>query len=78
MKKDIRNVPYPIYPGYQYGGMMPTMPITPPYMMNNNSSNTCQNDNKSLMDEIESLKRRVSYLENNLLNNYNSSNYQVM
>jgi len=93
MKKDqTRNMGYPMYPTYP--GVNPMMPM--PYGMpgvnmnqmgmtqgcacsgNNNNSN----DFSTLQNEIENLKKRVSYLENNLVsnynNNYNSSNYQVM
>ena len=83
MKKDEnRNSPYPIYPsypGYPYGPMSPMMP---PYQMPITTGSSCSSDLSSLKDEVDMLKKRVSYLENNLLsnnyNNYNSSNYQVM
>lgn len=99
MKKDsLRNVPYPVYPPYQGmgpmmpggmaggpGGMMPTMPYMSQGMSNQpGSCSANSNDVSSIKSEIENLKKRVSYLENNLLSNsnyssnYNSSNYQVM
>ena len=73
------GVPYPIYPNYQ-GMMMPgMMPNMIPSMETN--INTCS-DNSNLETKINSLEKRVSnienYLNNNGINNYNNSNYQML
>jgi hypothetical protein len=94
MRKDQNRqaVPYPIYPPYQGMSPMmsgvPMMPMAPgmmPYSdMSTASSCSSNTTDSSLKEEVENLKKRVSYLENNLLSNsnyasnYNSSNYQVM
>lgn len=100
-KAENRNVvPYPIYPPYQgMNQMMPGVPMMPgvsmmgtpmSYSMNMTNSGSCPSSNTtsidSLKEDIESLNKRVNYLESVLLNNtsanystnYNSSNYQVM
>lgn len=97
MKKSDRNVPYPIYPPYQgmmpnqgmmmpNQGMMPYMPgVTPmmPTMPTSTGGCSGNTDMSKIEEEIDSLKRRVSYLENALQansvqNGYNTTNYQVM
>lgn len=99
-KAENRNaVPYPIYPPYQ--GISPMMPNNPmmsgvpimgspmPYSMGSANTGSCSSNTTntdSLKEDLESLNKRVSYLESVLLNNtnsnystnYNSSNYQVM
>ena len=89
-KEQTRNVPYPVYPTYPGMNQMMMGPMPYGYpnmnpmgisqMSGNCSSNTTELS--SLKEEVDNLKKRVSYLENNLLsnynNNYNSSNYQVM
>jgi hypothetical protein len=81
MRKEERNVMYPIYPPYGMNmGMMPGMPFGYPGA---SVQTTCNgsSDVSGLKEEIENLKKRVNYLENNLMSNYNgynSSNYQVM
>lgn len=93
-KEQTRNVPYPVYPTYP--GMNPMMMGPMPYgypsmnpmgvsqmgMSGSSCSSNTTGELSSLKEEVDNLKKRVSYLENNLLsnynNNYNSSNYQVM
>ena len=81
-KDDTRNTLYPVYPSYPG---YPMSPMMPPYQMPMvvGVTTSCSNsDLSNLKDEVDMLKKRVSYLENNLLSNnysnYNSSNYQVM
>lgn len=90
-KEQTRNVPYPVYPTYPGMNqmMMGPMPYGYPNMnpmgisqMSGNCSSNTTSELSSLKEEVDNLKKRVNYLENNLLsnynNNYNSSNYQVM
>lgn len=72
--------------------MMPGVPMMGnpmPYSMGSTNTGSCSSNTTntdSLKEDLESLNKRVSYLESVLLNNtnsnystnYNSSNYQVM
>ena len=70
------GLPYPIYSNYQgMPNMMNTMPS--PMILNND----CSNGNNDLEKRIDNLEKRVLTLENyinNSMNNYNSSNYQML
>ena len=75
------GLPYPIYPNYQ--GMMPNMmgQMQPPTILNNDCSNTT--DLSPIERRIDNLEKRVKSIENyingsNNMNNYNSSNYQLL
>ena len=90
MKKD-RNyggtAPYPICP--MYPGMMPQAGIpmnqfpmmqNQPYMTQDPTSGSIEQQLSSLNSQINSLERRVTNLENLIgnTNKYNNTNYQVM